>query len=96
MGYLRRVHSATLCNKMRSYKNRKALNLQSLHLRIEKVQLGWFGFVFRMFQEKLARQVPMAKPTRKRSKVETLFLVDDSTLFPTFLHSGPVMCPRQD
>jgi len=68
MGFLRRVHSVTLRDKVRSCKNRRALNVESLLLRIKRSQPHWFGHVYRMPHERLARQVLLAKPTAKRSR----------------------------
>jgi len=54
----------TLRDKVRSCEIRRALNVEPL-LRIERSQLCSFGRVSRMPHERLARQVLLAKPTRK-------------------------------
>jgi len=66
MGFLRRVHCVTLCDEVRRCEIRKAPNVEPLVLRIERSQLRWFGHVFRMSQEILARQVLLTTPMGKR------------------------------
>ena len=61
---LRSIHCATLCDKVRSCKIRRALNVEPL-LRFERSQLRWFSHVSRMLQERLARQALPDKPTGK-------------------------------
>jgi len=50
MGFSRRNHGVTLCDKVRSCEIRKALNVEPL-LRIRGSQLRWFCHVSRMSQE---------------------------------------------
>ena len=50
MMFLLRVQGVTPRDKLRSYKSRKALNVEPL-LRIERSQLSWFGRVSRISQE---------------------------------------------
>ena len=61
MRFLRRINGVTLFNKVRSSEIRKSLNIEPLLLRIEKSQLGWFGHVRRMPQERLPKQALLAK-----------------------------------
>jgi len=65
MGFLRRVHDATLGHKVHSCKIRKALNVEPL-ARKGRSQPRWLGYVSRMPQQRLARGVLLAKPTGKR------------------------------
>ena len=51
----------TLFNKVRSSEIRKSLNIESLLLPIERLQLRWFGHVSRMPQERLSKQALLAK-----------------------------------
>jgi len=67
MLFLRRVHSVTRSDKMRSCEIRKALNVYLLLLQIESPLLCWFGRAFRMFLEILAMHVLLATLTVKRS-----------------------------
>ena len=54
------VHGITPCEKMCNLEIRKALNVEPPLSRIERSYLRWFGHVSRMFQERLARQIPLA------------------------------------
>jgi len=65
IGFFRRVPGVTLRDKVRSCEIRRALKVEPL-LRIEGVQIYWFGHLSRMPHERLARQVHLAKPTKKR------------------------------
>jgi len=67
MGFLGRVHSLTLRDKMRSYEIRKALNVEPL-LGIEISQLRCFGHLTKMPHERLVRHVLLVKPTGKRPR----------------------------
>ena len=60
MGFLRRGHVVTLGEKVRGCEIHKTLNIEPL-LRIERSQLRWFGHVSRMSQERLVKQVLLAK-----------------------------------
>jgi len=66
MGYLQK-HDATLHDKVRGCEIRKTLRVEQ-RLRIERLQLRWFGHVTRMFQERLARHVMLVKPTGKQPR----------------------------
>jgi len=68
MEFLRKVHSATLYDKVRSCEIREALNVKLLFLRIERSQLQWSGKVATMSQARLTRQALLVKPTWKRSR----------------------------
>jgi len=65
MGYLQRVFGMTLCDKVHRSEIRKARNVEPL-IRINRSQLRWFGHVFRMSQNRLAKQVLLTTSTRKR------------------------------
>jgi len=67
MGYLQDVHGVTLREKVRSSEIRTLLYVEPL-LRIKRSQLRWLGHVTRMSQERLARQVMLAKPAGKRPR----------------------------
>ena len=49
-GILPRVHGVTLHDKVRRCEIHKTLDVEPLHLRIERSQLRWFGHVSRMTQ----------------------------------------------
>ena len=66
MKFLRRIEGVTLFNKVRSSEIRKSLNIQPLLLQIERYQLRWFGHVSRMPQERLPKQVLLAKANGRR------------------------------
>jgi len=51
---------------VRSSEIRKSLNIEPLLLRIERSQLRWLGHVSRMPQERLPKQVLLAKVKGKR------------------------------
>jgi len=65
MAFLQRVRNATVCDKVRSCKIRKSLNVEPILLLIERSQLHWFGHVSRM-----------SKGVRKRGLVKTLLQLD--------------------
>jgi len=62
MGFLQKVHSVTLRNKVCSSEVCKAVNVESF-LWIERSQLCRFGHMPRMSQEGFVRQVLLATPT---------------------------------
>ena len=64
--FSRRIEEVTLFNKVRSSEIRKSLNIKLLLLRIERSQLSWFGHASRMPQERLPKQVLLAKANGKR------------------------------
>ena len=66
MRSLRRIEGITLCNKVRSSKIRKCINIEPLLLRIERSQLRWFGHVSRMPRERLHKQALLAKANGRR------------------------------
>jgi len=65
--FLQRIERITLVNKTQSSEIRKSLNIDPLLLRIERLQLRWFGLVSRMPQKRLLKQALLAKIKRKRS-----------------------------
>ena len=48
MGFLRRISGLTLLHKVKSADIRKSLNIELLLLRLERLQLHWYGHVTRM------------------------------------------------
>ena len=66
MRFLRRIKGVTLFNKVRSSEIRKSLNIKPVLPRIERSQLRWFGHVSRMPQERLPKQVLLAKANWRR------------------------------
>jgi len=56
MGFMQGVHGAIFRDKVRSCEIRKAINVETL-LQIERSSLRCFGHVFRISQERSARQV---------------------------------------
>jgi len=85
------AHCATLCDKVRSFEFRKALNIEQPRLRIERFQLQWFGHVSRMCHGKLASHVLQATPTEKRPRILPITRVVITS--PTLL--GLVLIPSQ-
>ena len=55
---------------MHSSEIRKSLNIEPLLLRIKRSQLRWFGHVSRMPQERLSKQVLLAKANGIRPVVQ--------------------------
>ena len=66
MKFFRRIEGVILFNKMRSSEIRKSLNIEPLLLRIKRSQLRWFGHVSRMPQERLPKQVLLAKANGRK------------------------------
>ena len=66
MRFLRRIEGVTLFNKVRSSDIRKSLNIEILLLRIERSHIILFGHVSRMPQERLPKQVLLAKANGRR------------------------------
>ena len=66
MRFLQKIEGVTLFNKERSSEIRKSLNIEPLLLRIKRSQLGWFGHVSRMPQERLSKQALLAKEKERR------------------------------
>ena len=66
MRVLRRIEGVTLFNKVRSSEIQNSLNIEPLLLRIKRSQLGWFGHVSRMPQERLCKQALLAKANGRR------------------------------
>jgi len=65
MGFLRRVHTMKLRDKVRSCEIREVLNVEPLLIQKPGSRLRWFDPVSRMSQERLAKQVLLAKATGK-------------------------------
>ena len=66
MKFFRRIEGVLLFNKVRSSEIRKSLNIEPLLLRIKRSQLRWFGHVSRMPQERLPKQVLLAKANGRK------------------------------
>ena len=66
MRFLQKIEGVTLFKKVRSSEIPKSLNIEQLLLRIERSQLGWFGYVSRMPQERLPKQAILSKASAKR------------------------------
>ena len=66
MKFFRRIEGVILFNKVRSSEIRKSLNIEPLLLRIKRSQLRWFGHVSRMPQERLPKQVLLAKANGRK------------------------------
>ena len=45
MGFLRRISGLTLLDKVESADIRESLNIEALLLRLERLQLRWYGHV---------------------------------------------------
>ena len=67
MGFLRRVHSVTLLDKVCSCEICKALNVEPL-VQNERSSYVRFGHMSGISHERLARQVLLARPTGKRPR----------------------------
>ena len=67
MKFLQRIKGVTLSNKMHISAIQKSLNIEPLILRIERLELRWFGQARRMPQEKLPQQALLANPNGRRS-----------------------------
>ena len=65
--FLRRIEGVTLFNKVVSSEIRKSLNIESLLLQIERIQLRWFGQVSRMPLERLSKQALLARANGKKT-----------------------------
>ena len=57
MGFLRRLRGLALLDKIKSADICESLNIESLLLRLEKLQLRWYGQVTRMSQERTAKKL---------------------------------------
>ena len=66
MRFLQRIEGVALFNKVHSFEIRKSLNIKPLLLRIKRSQLKWFGHVSRIPQERLLKQVLLAKANGRR------------------------------
>ena len=66
MGFLRRISSLTLLDKVKSADIRESLNIESLLLRLERSQLRWYGHVTQMSQERTAKTPLCSTPIGRR------------------------------
>ena len=66
MRFLRRIEGVTLLDKVRSSEIRKSLNVDPLLFRIKRSQLRWYGHVSRMSQERIPKQVLLARMVGRR------------------------------
>ena len=73
MGFLRRISGLTLLDKVKSADIRESLNIESLLLRLERLQLRWYGHATRMFQERTVKKLVCSTPIglRPRSRPRT-------------------------
>ena len=82
MGFLRRISGLTLLDKVNNADIHESLNIELLILRLDKLQLHWYGHVTRMYRETTAKKLlsstlivrrPRGRPrTRWRDYVEDL------------------------
>ena len=100
MRFLRKIERVTLFNKVRSSEIRKSLNIEPLLLRIERSQLRWFGHVSRMPQERLPKQVLLAKANGRRpvGRVRTRWTdyIEDLGWNRLGLHPSEMMVVMED
>ncbi|KAK3507223.1 hypothetical protein QTP70_011005 [Hemibagrus guttatus] len=68
MIFLRRVAGRSLRDRVRSSVTREELGVEPLLLHIERRQLGWLGYLFRMPPGRLPGEVFWACPTGKRPR----------------------------
>ena len=68
MGFLRKVRSLPLLDKVKSTDIRQSLNIEPLLFRIERSQLRWYSHVTRMSHERTAKQLKNALPSDKRPR----------------------------
>ena len=66
--FLRRISGLTLLDKVKSADIRESLNIESLLLRQERLQLRWYGHVTRMSQERTAKKLLYSSPIGRRSR----------------------------
>ena len=78
MGFLRKVRSLSLLDKVKST---DTLAIEPLLLRIERSKLRWYGHVTRMSHERTAKQLmdalPRGKRPRERSRTRWRNYVED-------------------
>ena len=68
MGFLQRISGLILLDKAKSADIRASLNIESLLLRLEKLQLRWYGHVTRMSQERTAKKLLCSTPIGRRPR----------------------------
>ena len=68
MGFLRKVRGLSLLDKVKSTDIHQSFNIEPLLLRIEQLQLRWYGHVTRMSQEQTAKQLTDALLNGKRPR----------------------------
>ena len=66
MRFWQKMKEVTMFDKLRNNAIRESLNIESLLLRIERSQIGWFGHVSRMPQERLPKQTFYAEVCGKK------------------------------
>ena len=85
---------------MRSFEIRKSLNIEPLLLRIDRSQLRWFGHVSRMPQEKLPKQILLAKANGRkpvgRTSTRCANYIEDLEWYGLGLHSSEMMEVMED
>ena len=89
MGFLRRVHSMTLRDKVRRCETHKSLSLETLSILIS--QLPWFGHGTRMPQGRSPKRVLLATATwrRPRSRPKTSGVATSLTCLGPVLVAEP-------
>lgn len=68
MRILRKIEGVTKKDKIRNTEIRRRLNVQSVHERIEKRQLSWYGHLVRMKEGNLVKEVWEAKAEEKNRR----------------------------
>ena len=76
-GFLRKVKSLSLLDKVKNTDICPSLNIKPLLLRIKRLQLRWYDHVTRMFREQTANQQMDALPSGKRPKGRSDLLAED-------------------
>ena len=68
MGFSRRMSGLTVLDKCKSAGICESLNVESLLLRLERLQLRWYRHVTRMSQERTAKKRPCSTPIGRRPR----------------------------
>ena len=62
IGFFQKVKNLSLFNKIKTNVIRQSFNIEQLHLRIERSQLRWYGYVTRITHEPTEKQQMNALP----------------------------------
>ena len=68
IGFLRRNSGLILLEKVKSAGIREFLNIESLLLRLQRLQLRWYGHMTRMSQEKTAKKLRCLTPIGRKPR----------------------------